>query len=81
MNCKCGNLTSLVICSNMSGMHTGLLASAIRDLNMNNGNGSLTINFKDLGKKTDKLDCNEECAKFERNRRLALALQIDKTND
>ena len=58
-------------------MHTGLLASAIRDLNMNNGNGSSTINFKDLGKKTDKLDCNEECAKFERNRRLALALQIE----
>ena len=29
-----------------------------------------------LGKKPGKIDCNEECAKLERNRRVALALQI-----
>ena len=75
MNCSCGNLTSTVICSSTSGMNNALLADHIRDLN--NGNSS-TINFKDLAsKKTDRLDCNEECAKIERNRRVALALQIE----
>ena len=77
MNCSCGNLTSTVICSSTSGMNNALLADHIRDLN--NGNTS-TINFKDLAamsKKTDRLDCNEDCAKIDRNRRLALALQLE----
>lgn len=76
MNCSCGNLTSTVICSSNSGMNNALLADHIRDLN--NGNSS-TINFKDLAisKKTDRLDCNEDCAKIDRNRRLALALQLE----
>ena len=30
-----------------------------------------------VGKKPGKVDCNEECAKLERNRRVALALQIE----
>merc|ERR550532_1658007 len=57
-------------------MNNALLADHIRDLN--NGNSS-TINFKDLAisKKTDRLDCNEDCAKIDRNRRLALALQLE----
>lgn len=55
--------------SGISGMHSGLLAAQIRDLN--NGNStSILINNK-------KLDCNEDCAQLERNRRLALALQIE----
>ena len=32
--------------------------------------------FVFLGKKSGKIDCNEECATLERNRRVALALQI-----
>merc|ERR1711862_531476 len=76
LTCECGNLTSLVICSaNNSGtMHSGLLAAQIRDLN--NGNSS-SISLNINGKKSGKVDCNEECAKLERNRRLALALQIE----
>ena len=30
-----------------------------------------------VGKRPGKVDCNEECAKLERNRRVALALQIE----
>lgn len=75
LNCDCGHLTSLVICSSTSSaLHLSLLAAHMRDLN--NGNGSL-INLKELNKKSNKIDCNEECAKLERNRRVALALQIE----
>ena len=75
MNCACGNLTAMVICSANSGMHSGLLAAQISDLN--NGNSTSSITLKDLNKKSNKLECNAECAKLERNRRLALALQIE----
>jgi transcriptional repressor NF-X1 len=76
LNCECGNLTTLLICSaNSTGsMHSGLLAAQIRDLN--NGNSS-SISLNINGKKPGKVDCNEECAKLERNRRVALALQIE----
>lgn len=53
-------------------MHSGLLAAQIRDLN--DGNTTITLNMN--GKRPGKIDCNEECAKQERNRRVALALQI-----
>jgi transcriptional repressor NF-X1 len=77
MNCSCGNLSSVVICSNNSGLHTALLADHIRDLNNGNSSSTTSISLKDLGKRIDKLECNEECAKLERNRRVALALQIE----
>lgn len=72
LNCACGHLTSMVICSSNAngGLHSGLLAAQIRDLN--NGNSTALIQFNNK-----KLDCNEECSKMERNRRLALALQIE----
>ena len=50
-------------------MHSGLLAAQIRDLN-NGISTNILVNNK-------KIECNEECAKMERNRRLALALQIE----
>lgn len=71
LNCNCGHLTSLVICSRVSGLHSGLLAAQIHDLN-NGLNSTALIQFNNK-----KLDCNEECSKMERNRRLALALQIE----
>ena len=57
----------------MGSLHSGLLAAQIRDLN--NGN-TTSISFNNRTNKS-KLDCNEECAKIERNRRIALALQIE----
>lgn len=76
LNCECGNLTSLLICSTNStgSMHSGLLAAQIRDLNLGNSS-SISLNIN--GKRSGKVDCNEECAKLERNRRVALALQIE----
>ena len=47
LNCECGNLTSLLICSTNSAgsMHSGLLAAQIRDLNLGNSSSiSLNIN-------------------------------------
>jgi len=40
---------------------------------MQSGN---TVSLKELTKKDKKLECNEECSKLERNKRVALALQI-----
>lgn len=71
MVCDCGNLTSLTICSNNTGLHSSLLAAQIRDLN--NGNSTNIV----MNGKKNKIECNEECAKLERNRRVALALQIE----
>jgi len=75
LSCNCGLLTSLVLCSSttVGSLHSGLLAAQIRDLN--NGN-TTSISFNNRTNKS-KLDCNEECAKIERNRRIALALQIE----
>ena len=76
LNCACGHLTALVLCSSANaGMHSSLLAAQISDLN--NGNSSSSISLKDLNRKSNKLECNAECAKIERNNRLALALQIE----
>ena len=76
LNCACGHLTAMVLCSSANaGMHSSLLAAQISDLN--NGNSSSSISLKDLSRKSNKLDCNAECAKIERNNRLALALQIE----
>ena len=46
LNCECGNLTSLLICSaNSTGsMHSGLLAAQIRDLN-NGNSSSISLNI------------------------------------
>lgn len=59
---------------------TGLLASKMAQLQ-----SGQSVDFKDLlGNsnltKTKCLECNEECALVERNRRLALALQIKNPN-
>lgn len=62
-------------------MATGLLASKMAALQSGE-----TVDFKDLlgpsgaGNKNKSLECNEECALVERNRRLALALQIKNPN-
>lgn len=35
-----------------------------------------TVSLKELSKSNKKLECSEECSKLERNKRIALALQI-----
>lgn len=62
-------------------MATGLLASKMAQLQ----SGETVVDLKDLlgassAAKTKSLDCNDECAVVERNRRLALALQIKNPN-
>lgn len=62
-------------------MATGLLASKMAQLQSGEG----TVDLKDLlgntaAIKNKSLECNDECALVERNRRLALALQIKNPN-
>jgi len=80
---QCGQRQSTVSCeeneSSYRKMATGLLASKMAQLQ--SGEAS-SVDLKDLlGKsaanKSKTLECNEDCALADRNRRLALALQIN----
>ena len=86
VQCQCGQRIATVSCEEQQSafrkMATGLLASKMAALQMGEA-----VDFKDLlgpngssTKQTKSLDCNEECALVERNRRLALALQIRNPN-
>jgi len=88
VQCQCGQRTATVSCEEQQSaykkMATGLLAAKMTALQSGE-----CVDFKDLlggggsngtAAKTKSLECNEECALVERNRRLALALQISNPN-
>lgn len=71
--CECGNRSATLSCSenSYSRVTTALLATRMADVQAGN-----TVSLKELSKNNRKLECNEECSKLERNKRVALALQI-----
>ena len=87
VQCQCGQRTATVSCEEQQSAYkklaTGLLAAKMTALQSGE-----CVDFKDLlggsgsnsAAKTKSLECNEECALVERNRRLALALQISNPN-
>ena len=89
--CVCGHLTATTFCSQSESEYrripTALLASKMLNLQQAAGSGSIELNdlwpqsfSKNGSSKKPMLECNEECAKLERNRRLALALQVSSLN-
>ena len=82
--CGCGNRTATVICSENEKEHqrirTSQLASRMADIASGN-----SVDLKDIFCSVSRnedgaiktLECNENCSRIERNRRLALALQIE----
>ena len=83
--CLCGNRSATVICSENEKEHqrirTSQLASKMADIASGN-----SVDLKDIfspatrteeGILKTNLECNENCSRIERNRRLALALQIE----
>lgn len=73
VTCECGNRSASLPCSDnsYSRVTTALLATRMADMQAGN-----TVSLKELSRKDKKLECNEECSKIERNKRIALALQI-----
>lgn len=82
ITCTCGHRKTMLQCSENDreyrALATSLLASQMQ--NMNNGS---TVDLTDIFTSTTRPDklkrlhCNDECIQIERNRRLALALQIE----
>ncbi|XP_069161853.1 LOW QUALITY PROTEIN: protein shuttle craft [Procambarus clarkii] len=82
ISCECGHRKTTLQCSENDreyrALATSLLASQMQ--NMNNG---CSVDLSDIftatarPDKLRRLPCNEECQTVERNRRLALALQIE----
>jgi transcriptional repressor NF-X1 len=73
VSCECGHrFASVQCCENQySRVTTAMLASRMQDMQAGN-----TVNLNELTRKDKKLECSEECFKLERNKRIALALQI-----
>ena len=80
VKCQCGNLSRVVICCENEREYqrirtSQLAAQMFRDEN----NYTVTNDFSGSlkGGTGTSLECNEECSQLERNRRVALALQIE----
>lgn len=73
VTCECGFRQATIPCSenSYSRVTTSLLASQMADVQAGN-----SVNLGELVKKDKKLECNEDCHQLERNKRVALALQI-----
>lgn len=84
VQCQCGQRTATVSCEenelSYRKMATGLLASKMAQLQSGECVDLKDLLGKSAANKTKSLECNEECALVERNRRLALALQIKNPN-
>ncbi|TSL34566.1 MAM and LDL-receptor class A domain-containing protein 1 [Bagarius yarrelli] len=84
MQCDCGRRKETVSCtdaasSSQSRYAAITMASKLSDMQLGE-----TVNIAQLTKKDQKqarLECDQECATLERNRRLAEALQVDPTVD
>ncbi|XP_062850075.1 transcriptional repressor NF-X1 isoform X2 [Trichomycterus rosablanca] len=83
IQCDCGRRKETIPCTEAtshSQRHAAIaMASKLSDLQLGD-----SVNIAQLTKKDQKqarLECDQECATLERNRRLAEALQIDQTVD
>ncbi|XP_033111104.1 transcriptional repressor NF-X1-like isoform X2 [Anneissia japonica] len=86
ISCACGNRTDHVMCllggddSQMAQLFqklsTSNLASKMHGLQSGESMDISSLMALNDGRKTRQLECNEECALIERNKRFALALQI-----
>jgi len=82
VKCACGNLSRMVICSENEREYRRIRTSQLA-AQMFQYDGSNSINISNdfsgsFGSGRDrKLDCNEECSQIERNKRMALALQLE----
>lgn len=77
--CQCGLQKSQKICTDLSEEYHAIEMAHLKD-RMNNLSSYQTIDFTDSATKRPAilkiLECNEECRLMERNRRLAIGLQI-----
>lgn len=75
VSCPCGNRTELLTCSDSGKSYHLLSGSAlackIQDIKLGH-----SVSMSDFLGKKNRLQCNEECSVIERNKRLAVALQI-----
>ncbi|XP_071943384.1 transcriptional repressor NF-X1-like [Antedon mediterranea] len=86
ISCACGNRTDQAMClhggddTQMAQLYqkltTSNLASKIHELKSGESMDISSLMAITDGRKTRQLECNEECALIERNKRFALALQI-----
>ena len=79
VKCQCGNLSRVVICCENEREYqrirtSQLAAQMFRDENNYTTCNDFSGSIKGSG---NSLECNEECSQLERNRRVALALQIE----
>ncbi|CAH1239141.1 NFX1 [Branchiostoma lanceolatum] len=88
VRCKCGLRSEKVQCSETQLEHafqrltTSTLATRWGDMQAGQSvDISALVKMGKDGKKILELDCNEECAVYERNKRLATALQIDNPDE
>jgi transcriptional repressor NF-X1 len=85
VKCGCGNLSRVVICCENEREYrrirtSQLAAQMFRDENNYSNNNSIATSAtisNDFSGKGVRLECNEECSQLERNRRMAVALQIE----
>lgn len=80
VKCACGHLSRVVICSENEREYRRIRTSQLAaQMFQSDGSNSIDISCNDFsgGGNKNKLDCNEECSQIERNRRMALALQLE----
>ncbi|CAL1526969.1 unnamed protein product [Lymnaea stagnalis] len=79
ITCPCGNRTAKAPCS-AGGDHSGEIAQfqrlSVQSIVESGGQGVDMSQFTQTKKSNKRLDCDTNCAIIERNRRLALALEI-----
>ncbi|KAI1889263.1 hypothetical protein AGOR_G00177340 [Albula goreensis] len=83
LQCNCGRRKETVICTEASSSYQKFaaiaMASRLSDLQLCDSVDIGQLTKKEL--KNTRLECDQECAALERNRRLAEALQIDQSAD
>ncbi|XP_074658843.1 transcriptional repressor NF-X1-like [Tubulanus polymorphus] len=92
ITCACGHRSENVIC-NLGGKQedtalvmeykkitTSSLTNRIIDIQSGNNIDLKSLINKSTAAKIHRIDCNEECGRIERNRRIALALEITNPN-
>ncbi|XP_023806082.1 transcriptional repressor NF-X1 isoform X2 [Oryzias latipes] len=84
LQCDCGRRKDTVACADAATSYQRYaaiaMASKLSDMQLGDSMDMGPLLTKKEAKQT-RLDCDEECATLERNRRLAEALQIDATSD
>uniref|UniRef100_A0A673YLV0 Nuclear transcription factor, X-box binding 1 n=1 Tax=Salmo trutta TaxID=8032 RepID=A0A673YLV0_SALTR len=83
LQCDCGRRKEMVVCTEAASAHQRYaaiaMASKLSDMQLGDSVDIGLITKKEM--KQTKLECDEGCAALERNRRLAVALQISPSVD